>query len=192
MALPQEPKNGDFASYVEALSRGGGRAPGEVGSPTRAPGAKGWGRSAPAGETGDPWTPMPGRSSMPHIPAQAQHPAPGPQASSASEPPWPGNTSPDATPRPLAARNAQRRVSVIMTLVSLVVAWVALGRLVEAINHRPFAVENLIPGLFLAAFAFMIYKASRQSRIKGTRGELPRYGRLDSLSGKPRDDGSRR
>jgi len=192
MALPQEPKNGDFASYVEALSRGGGRAPGEVGAPTRAPGAKGWGRSAPAGETGDPWTPLPGRSTTPHIPAQAQHPAPGPQASPAFEPPWSGNTAPDAAPQPLAARGAQRRISVIMALVSLVVAWVALGRLVEAINHRPFAFENLIPGLFLAAFAFMIYKASRQSRNKAARGELPRYGKLDSLSGKPRTGGNKR
>jgi len=36
MVQPGEPKNGDFASYVESLGRNGAQAPGQVLKPTRA------------------------------------------------------------------------------------------------------------------------------------------------------------
>jgi len=184
MALPEEPKNGDFASYIEALSRGGAQAPGRVmdkAARTARGLATGWGRGTDRGKAGADGAPG---AVAPRWPSPAAEPALLPQGA----PALPGASPlPDApSGPPLAARTAQRRVGLGLTLLSLIVAWIALGRLAEALSHQPFEFERLFPGIFLGAFAFMLYQAARQSRRKAARNPLPRYAPLDSLSGKMR------
>ncbi|WP_459614401.1 hypothetical protein [Bordetella sp. 2513F-2] len=157
MPIHGEPRNGDFASYVEALSQQGRTAPGQVARPTRDAAAQvlspsNWGRSR-GEKTAD-------------------------NAGQAPTDPWQGSFSEaDAPPLPLAARNSQRRIAAGLTIAALVAAWFALTQLMQALR-QPVEPEAFIPVAFLGVCAFMLYNGGRRLRARVRRAPAPRYGKL--------------
>lgn len=169
MPLHGEPKNGDFAKYVESLGRGG-PPPGQVlpdasERPGKRLGLPSWGRARGKGVD------LPTPTSPPASPLPTPMP-PGAQRDSQQPAPT------------LAARAGKRRLAFGLTVASVLLFWQAAGMLMSA-STLPFAIENYIPALFLGGVALMLLKAARDARSKAAGQPLPRYGRLDSLKPRP-------
>lgn len=184
MALPGEPKNGDFASYVESLSRNGGPAPGQVLAPVpreqppREPAAKPTAKSAAQSSGGleaSGW----GRSDKP-APAVAAKPLPAPARGT------PGGFA-DGSPaaQQLARVGSHRRVALILTIVAVALCWSAFATVMEAMNRQPRQVEDFFPAVFLTFVALMLFKAATRLRAKARDGVLPKYGPLETLARRP-------
>ncbi|WP_144633409.1 hypothetical protein [Bordetella genomosp. 13] len=184
MTLPGEPKNGDFASYVEALGRTGMQAPGQVIKPTRA--EKKTRRQAivhqeqqfpdavPGGPQASQWDTGWGRNDT--KPAAAK-PVPRPPRGT------PGGFaagSPEASAQ-LAKLASHRRVAFVLTVVAALLAWNAVSTVLEAINREHYEIEAFFPAVFLGFVSFMLFRAARGLRAKARQGALPQYGKLESL-----------
>lgn len=186
MSLPGEPKNGDFASYVEALGRTGMQAPGQVIKPTRAekktrrqaiahqeqqfPDAVPGGPQASQWDTG--WGRNDGKS------ASSAKPMPRPQRGA------PGGFaagSPDASGQ-LAKLASHRRVAFVLTIVAALLAFNALTTVIDALNHKPVQLEHFFPAVFWGFVSLMLFKSAQGLRAKARQGTLPQYGKLDTLN----------
>ncbi|SAI56522.1 Uncharacterised protein [Bordetella ansorpii] len=186
MSLPGEPKNGDFASYVEALGRTGMQAPGQVVKPTRA--EKKTRRQAiahqeqqfpdavPGGPQASQWDTGWGRNDG--KPPSSAKPVPRPQRGT------PGGFaagSPEASPQ-LAKLASHRRVAFVMTIIAALLAWNAVSTVIEALSNQPVQMESFFPAVFWGFVSLMLFKSARGLRAKARQGALPQYGKLDSLN----------
>ncbi len=160
MAIDMEPKNGDFARYVENLSRAGGAAPGRV--PDKAE-AKRQQASVPVATSSPPpakptqdslydlaW----GKSAPP--PLQSRRAEPAPQVA------VPGQE--DAATVSMAKRARQRKLGIFLTIGGAITGWAAVNAAFKALRAPRFDLDELMPAVFLAFFAFMLFKAASGAR----------------------------
>jgi len=160
MAIDAEPKNGDFARYIEELTNAKGASPGRIAS-----------RREARRQTAPVAVPMPV--------AEPPSPTPG----SLSDAPW-GNTgssssrSRTATQAPLAtfpgqpdeanitlARQARsRKIGAVLTVAGIMAGWAAANIAFRAFHSPRFELDELMPAVFLAFFAFMLFKAASSAR----------------------------
>ncbi len=154
MAIDAEPKDGDFARYIENLTRAGGTTPGKVPpkreAARRAPDAA----PPPAPASAEPLSTAPwGKSAPPSRPAPAASP---------SAAPSPGQEDPGA--ESLARRARQRKIGIVLTVAGVLAGWAAVRIAVDVLVNRRADLDELMPALFLAFFAFMLFKAARGAR----------------------------
>lgn len=177
MAIDAEPKNGDFARYIEELTRAGGSTPGRMASrrdariPTPAPAVPP--PVTPGSLSDAPWgaTPPPASRSRTAQPA--------PMATTPGQP--------DQATLTLAQQARRRKVGVILTVAGIMAGWAAVNIGFRALHSPHFELDELMPAVFLAFFAFMLFKAASGARN-------PRKTPLDKLpplkSSSYRKDGS--
>ena len=172
MAIDMEPKNGDFARYVENLSRAGGASPGRV--PDKAEAKRQQQASAPvAVASPSPATPTKdslydlswGKSAPP--PLQSRRADPAPQVT------VPGQE--DAATVSMAKRARQRKLGIFLTIAGAIAGWAAVNMAFKALRAPRFDLDELMPAVFLAFFAFMLFKAASGARDprKQPLGKLP-------------------
>ncbi|MBO1111658.1 hypothetical protein [Bordetella petrii] len=155
MALDGEPKDGDFVRYIEMLNRQAGGSPGQV--PPRQRGVPRGGRRG------------------------AAQPA---DAAGAPAPAAPGSPAePAAAPPTLAARTGQRRIALGLTIAGMFALWHAVSMLVAALDRDTVDIDDLIPVIFLAVCAFMLFKGGSRLRSAQTRAPLPKLPPLSTLPG---------
>ncbi|WP_417218967.1 hypothetical protein [Achromobacter spanius] len=162
MAIDLEPKDGDFARYIENLSRAGGVTPGKVPEKGRA-----------------------SRQASVAVPVPVPAPASGDSLSTA---PWgntappsrstgsPGSTAPsDAAEISMAQRARQRKFGVILTVGGVLAGWAAANIAFRVLRTPHFELDELMPAVFLGFFAVMLLKAAGNARkARGTPlGKLP-------------------
>ncbi|HYG43206.1 MAG TPA: hypothetical protein VEA17_09830 [Bordetella sp.] len=159
MAIDGEPKDGDFVRYIDMLNRQRGIAtPGQV--------VRREGRASRRNQG----TPPPADMQAPPRPNPVSA-APGSTASDAS--------SPNAT---LAARSGQRRIALGLTIAGVFALWHAVGMLFTALDRDPIDVDDLIPVVFLAVCAFMLFKGAGRLR-SAQRAPLAKLPPLSTLPG---------
>ena len=166
MALGGEPKNGDYARYVEELSRSGASGLPSAPSPeaTRSPGATSGSASSSASPLSSaPW----GNGGTP----------PAPQSS------CPAQSDSDAAT--LAKTAAKRGVGKVLTVAATVVGLIAARIALQALNSPQAGLDDFMPAVFLAFFAFMLFKAAGDARKPGK----PPAGKLPPLKSTYRKDG---
>lgn len=149
MAIDLEPKDGDFARYIENLSQAGGVTPGKVPEKRRASAQATATVAVPAPATGDSLSTAPwGNTASPRSSAGA-----------------PGATAPsDAADASLAGRARQRKVGIILTIGGVLTGWAAVNIAFRALRALHFELDQLMPAVFLAFFAFMLLKAAGSAR----------------------------
>ncbi|MGY6270207.1 hypothetical protein ACXIUT_10990 [Achromobacter denitrificans] len=156
MAIDAEPKDGDFARYIENLTRAGGGTPGRVASRREAA----WRASGPA--------PAPAASPAPPEPLST---APwGKSAPPGSPVPTPGSPLPreeDPAAASLARRARQRKIGIILTVAGALAGWAAARIVFEVLRRPQFDMDELMPAIFLAFFAVMLFKAAGNARNPG-------------------------
>ena len=159
MAIDMEPKNGDFARYIENLARAGGATPGRV--PSKAEARRQAATPAAA--------PMP-------------TPAPAPSHESLDDLTW-GRTAPPLQSRPaeaipdtiapgqtdaeavsLARRARQRKQGIFLTIAGAVAGWAAVNIAFRALRAPRFDLDDFMPAVFLGFFALMLFKAAGGAR----------------------------
>lgn len=87
------------------------------------------------------------------------------QPAAVPAPAAPDPAVPDDKPAPtMAARSGQRRIALGLTIAGLVAAWHAARLFGQALDQRPIEVDELIPALFLAVCAFMLFKGGSRLR----------------------------
>ncbi|AZW31555.1 hypothetical protein CS343_15435 [Bordetella bronchiseptica] len=166
MAIDGEPKNGDFARYIEELSRTGG-APGQVLPAQRAPAA--------AAQSG-----VAGKLSELTWGKRSERTAPAPLPASGAE---------QAAPAPtLAASASARRMALFLTIGALIAGWNALSFFMAALTSGRLDIDTMMPALFLAIAAWMLFKGARNLRA-GRRGQLPKLPPLNTLPKGPNHRG---
>jgi len=155
MAIDAEPKDGDFARYIENLTRAGGATPGRVpakrAASRRMPGPAPVPAPPPASEplSTAPW----GKSATPPLPSRSGSAAP--PAATAEE---------DAGAASLARRARQRKIGIVLTIAGVLAGWAAARIVFEALRGPQFDMDELMPAVFLAFFAFMLFKAAGSAR----------------------------
>ncbi|WP_255592857.1 hypothetical protein [Bordetella sp. BOR01] len=157
MAIDGEPKDGDFVRYIDMLNRQAGIAtPGQV--------QRREGRASRRGAT------------LPADILPSPNPAPVPATS--------GGTASDAAPAnaTLAARTGQRRIALGLTIAGVFALWHAVGMLLTALDRDPIEVDDLIPVVFLAVCAFMLFKGGSRLRA-AQRAPLAKLPPLSTLPG---------
>lgn len=177
MAIDSEPKNGDFARYIENLTRAGGATPGRVPDKRDAARQPYAGASAPVPPpvTSDSLSTAPwGKPSTPaqrSTPSPRNTPTPGATAPDASSP---GSTA-DAGEVSMAQRARQRKIGVVLTIGGILAGWSAVNIAFRALRSPQFDMDELMPAIFLAFFAFMLLKAAGNARNPRKRplGKLP-------------------
>ncbi|QKH38089.1 hypothetical protein FOC84_25400 [Achromobacter pestifer] len=162
MAIDGEPRNGDFARYIENLTRAGGTTPGQV--PNKRAGSR---------QSATPVPPPP--------------PAPAPRSDTLSSAPW-GNPAPpplqsrqaptapgqeDAATVSMARHATQRKIGVILTVGGVLAGWAAARIIFEALRGPGFDLDEAMPAVFLAFFAIMLFKAARNARNPRNKTPLP-------------------
>ncbi|QVQ27520.1 hypothetical protein [Achromobacter deleyi] len=161
MAIDSEPKNGDFARYIENLTRAGGATPGQVSGQREASRRA----SAPVA------APVPTATSESLSTAPWGKAAPPPMQS------MPGVSVPgqeDAGAVSMARRARQRKIGIVLTIGGMLAGWAAVRIAFEAMRHSDYNLDTLMPAIFLALFAFMLFKA-------GSGARNPRKSRLETL-----------
>lgn len=151
MAIDMEPKNGDFARYIENLSRAGGATPGRVPSKAER-------RQATAPTP----APAPSPGSLNDL---AWGKTASPQSHRAdSVPPTvaPGQT--DAEAVSLAKRARQRKQGIFLTIAGAVAGWAAVNVAFKALHAPRFDLDDFMPAVFLGFFALMLFKAASGAR----------------------------
>lgn len=136
MAIDGEPKDGNFVRYIETLTRAGGTEPGRVQDP---PPRLRRTRARAAAVTS---------------PAPAASPSAG------------HTTEPEPRPATLAARTSLRRIALGLTIAALIAAWNAVRLLARALHSQSLQLDELVPAVFLAVCAFMLFKGA--SRLRAT------------------------
>lgn len=162
MAIDGEPRNGDFARYIENLTGAGGATPGQVP-----------GKRADSRPSASPVPPPP--------------PAPAPRSDTLSSAPW-GNSAPpplqsqqaptvpgheDAGAASLARHATQRKIGVILTVGGILAGWAAVRIIFEALRGPGFDLNEAMPAIFLVFFAIMLFKAARNARNPRNKAALP-------------------
>ena len=171
MAIDMEPKNGDFARYVENLSRAGGASPGRV--PDKAETRR---RQASA-PVAVPTPPPAGSTKDSLYDLTWGKPAPPPLQSRRAEPAplvgVPGQE--DAATVSMAKRARQRKLGIFLTIAGAIAGWAAVNIAFKALRSPHFDLDELMPAVFLAFFAFMLFKAASGARDprKQPLGKLP-------------------
>lgn len=154
MTIDRDPKNGDFARYIDNLSRAGGSMPEPLS-----------GKAETKRQTSAPFataTPAPSRKSL-NDPTwgKAASPPPSPQAEpapqAAAEQKETGTVS-------LAQHARQRKKGVFLTLLGAGSAWIALDIVLKALRAPYFELRNLIAAVFFGFFALMLFKAAKDVR----------------------------
>lgn len=158
MAIDGEPRNGDFARYIENLTRTGGASPGQV-PDKRA-------QSRPAAPPPSP--PPPATPSETLSGAPWGKPAP-PPLQSRQAPAAPGQT--DAAEVSMARQATQRKIGVILTVGGILAGWAGARIIFEALRGPGFDLDEAMPAVFLFFFAMMLFKAARNAR--NPRGKTP-------------------
>ncbi|MFC4276815.1 hypothetical protein [Achromobacter aloeverae] len=195
MALDGEPKDGDYVRYVERLVNRGAPPPGQVIAQDAAGGAKEHDAALSPGEVGRPASRRPAQGSSGATARTGTRAYP---AGSPARDPAPDNgqanamrTGAEAGPAPsLAARSAQRKISAVILVVALLIAWHAVRLILGAVDDGNVDVSALMPGVFLLAFALMVYGISRNIRRNADRpaAKLPP---LTTVSGNKPGQGNR-
>jgi hypothetical protein len=150
MAIDGEPKNGDYARYVERLINRGSPSPGQVLSKADtapvapSPGEVLYQRNQKTQKT-NPGRTMAGDSQRDTARA---NPADLAKQKAGSD--------------TLAAQAVKRKISIGMTLVALVIAWSGVRMLVTAMQRPHFELETIIPVAFLLVFAAMLFRGARR------------------------------
>ncbi|MGW9063902.1 MULTISPECIES: hypothetical protein [Achromobacter] len=160
MAIDAEPKNGDFARYIEELTNAKGASPGRIASrrETRR-------QTAPVAvpmPVAVPPSPTPG--SLSDAP-WGNTASPSPRARSASEAPlatFPGQ--PDEANITLARQARSRKIGAVLTVAGIMAGWAAANIAFRAFHSPRFELDELMPAVFLAFFAFMLFKAASSAR----------------------------
>lgn len=184
------PPDGDYARYIEALVNGGAGAPGAV----RAAARRAFRAPPPAGPVRpDEWS----------LPADAAWPIPIPagdsaaaRADAARRQVPPVTTAPSSLPQrdgdlTLRQQADRRRNSTGMFIVAIVLAILGVRMLYGATQEPVFDAEDLIPGVFLLFFAFVMLRGARglRSRPQGPGAKLPP---LSTIAPQRRRPGERR
>lgn len=152
MAMDAEPKDGDFARYIENLTRAGGATPGRV--PPKREAARRVPEPVPAPAPPEPLSTAPwGKSAPPPLPSR-----PG----AAAPPPAAGHEDPAAVP--LARRARQRKIGIILTVAGVLAGWAAARIVFEVLRSPRFDLDELMPAIFLVFFAVMLFKAAGSAR----------------------------
>ena len=156
MAIDMEPKNGDFARYIENLSRAGGATPGRV--PSKAETKRQAAMPAPTP------SPAPDQGSLNDLTWGKTAPPPLQSRRADSVPPTvaPGQT--DAEAVSLAKRARQRKQGIFLTIAGAVAGWAAVNVAFKALHAPRFDLEDFMPAVFLGFFALMLFKAASGAR----------------------------
>ncbi|KGD87776.1 hypothetical protein JL37_24660 [Achromobacter sp. RTa] len=158
MAIDAEPKDGDFARYIENLTRAGGATPGRVPPKRQA--------SRRAAEPVPPSVPAPAPSSesLSTAPWGKSAPQPLPSRSDAAAPAAPAPGQEDPAAASLADRARRRKIGIILTVAGALAGWAAARIVFEVLRNPRFDMDELMPAVFLAFFAFMLFKAAGSAR----------------------------
>lgn len=156
MAIDMEPKNGDFARYIENLSRAGGATPGRV--PSKAETKRQAAMPAPTP------SPAPDQGSLNDLTWGKTAPPPLQSRRADSVPPAvaPGQT--DAEAVSLAKRARQRKQGIFLTIAGAVAGWAAVNVAFKALHAPRFDLDDFMPAVFLGFFALMLFKAASGAR----------------------------
>lgn len=156
MAIDMEPKNGDFARYIENLSRAGGATPGRV--PSKAETKRQAAMPAPTP------SPAPDQGSLNDLTWGKTAPPPLQSRRADSVPPTvaPGQT--DAEAVSLAKRARQRKQGIFLTIAGAVAGWAAVNVAFKALHAPRFDLDDFMPAVFLGFFALMLFKAAGGAR----------------------------
>lgn len=160
MAIDGEPRNGDFARYIENLTRAGGATPGQVpdkraAARTAPPPVPPAPSTGPSGSlSGAPW----GKSSKPSTQYQPAPAAPGQE---------------DAASMTLARQATQRKIGIVLTIGGILAGWAAVRIIFQALRGPGFDLDEAMPAIFLAFFAFMLFKAAGRARNPRNKAPLP-------------------
>lgn len=172
MAIDSEPKDGDFARYIENLTRAGGATPGRVPDKREAtrqahPGVA---TPVPAPVTSDSLSTAPWGNTGKTSPSRTTPP---PRSANAPGASAPGSTTPaDAGEVSMAQRARQRKIGVVLTIGGILAGWSAVNIAFRALRSPQFDLDELMPAVFLAFFAVMLLKAAGGAR-KRPMGKLP-------------------
>jgi hypothetical protein len=160
MAIDAEPKNGDFARYIEELTSAGGTSPGRIASrrdarrqtaPLSTPTPVAPPPSSPPGSLSDaPWGNTASSSS------RSRTASPAPVATIPGQPDEAGIT--------LARRARQRKIGAVLTVAGIMAGWAAANIAFRAFHSPRFELDEFVPAVFLAFFAFMLFKAAGSAR----------------------------
>jgi hypothetical protein len=140
MAIDGEPRNGDFARYIEQLSRTGGPEPGKVDKRAGIFSARPAPPPASASEplSSAPWGQSPASPGVPARDAQAE--------------------------LTLAQRDGKRRASVLLGVAGIAVGIAAARVAFQALQRPYFDLDELMPAVFLGFLALMLFKAATGAR----------------------------
>lgn len=160
MAIDAEPKNGDFARYIEELTSGRGSSPGRIASrrdarrqtaPLSVPTPIAAPPSVTGGSLSDaPWGATASSSSRPRTAHQPPVATP------------PGQ--PDEANTTLARQARQRKIGAVLTVAGIMAGWAAANIGFRALHSPRFELDEFMPAVFLAFFAFMLFKAASSAR----------------------------
>lgn len=151
MAIDGEPKNGDYARYVENLVNRGNPSPGQVLSK----------------DTATPIPPSPGQVFNPGTvlkPAGTAPTAAQPRAGGKADRTRPATSPVNTANSSLAAQAGKRKLSIGLMIVALAVAWIAARMALAVVNAPVFQAEDLVPAVFLLFFAGMLFRGARGLR----------------------------
>jgi len=160
MAIDAKPKNGDFARYIEELTSAGGASPGRIASRRDARR-----QSAPVAvpmPVAVPPSPTPGSLSDAPWGNTASS---SPRSRSASQAPLatlPGQ--PDQANVSLAQQARRRKIGAVLTVAGIMAGWAAANIGFRALHSPRFELDEFMPAVFLAFFAFMLFKAASGAR----------------------------
>ncbi|CAM3465524.1 hypothetical protein [Bordetella flabilis] len=152
MAIDGEPRNGDYARYIDELIHRGQPSPGQVSPQT--------GTARPASPTpspGEVTAPEPRGIAMPDIRKMLT-------ARSRTNAAKPSTADAPAADTTLAAKAAQRRGALATAIVALAIVWQAIRMLVAALERPQVDWNDMVPVAFLLVFAGMLWRASRSQR----------------------------
>jgi len=169
MAIDAEPKDGDFARYIENLTRAGGATPGRV--PSKRETSR---RAAEPAALPVP-APSPSSESLSTAPWGKSAQQPPPSRSGSAAPAAPAADQEDAAAVSLADRARRRKIGIILTVAGALAGWAAARIVFEVLRNPRFDLDELMPAIFLAFFAFMLFKAAGSARNprKTPLGKLP-------------------
>ncbi len=157
MAIDGEPRDGDYARYIENLTRTGGATPGQVADKRKVS------RTAAPPPPSKPAPSSSGSGSLSGAPWGNSSAQPAPAA--------PGQD--DAASMTLARQATQRKIGVVLTIGGILAGWAAVRILFQALRGPGFDLDEAMPAVFLAFFAFMLFKAAGSARNPRGKAPLP-------------------